>query len=133
MRLLDLNTHLTRESFKEVIPDPIRRALRLALVVLTLHVHRGAHVHRAIVVLETVATLAHIPHITINVTRDLARVSPQLLEQLVRLHQVDEGLEALALLVDLLVLAAVQELLLDFVEELILVRHDVEMVMRLLV
>ena len=47
-------------------------------------------------------------HISANVTSDFAGVRAQLLEQLVRLHQVDERLETLALLIDFLVLSSLK-------------------------
>ena len=78
-------------------------------------------------------TRTNVPHITVDVACDFARVRPQFFEQLVCFHQVDERLEALALLVNFLILASVQKLFLDFVEELILVRHDIVMVVCLLI
>ena len=49
--------------------------------------------------------------------RHPTRVSAQLFEELVCFHQVYEALEALALLINLLVLATMQQLFLDLVEQ----------------
>ena len=56
-------------------------------------------------------------------------VSAQLFEELVGLHQVDEALETLALLVHLLVLAPMQQLLLDFVKQLVPIGSQVGIMM----
>ena len=133
MRLLELNTHLTGEALDEIISNPVRGILQFIFMVIAIHVNRRAHVDRVIDSLLAVCTSTNISHITVDITCDFAWVRPQLLEQLVCFHQVDERLEALALLVDFLILASVQKLFLDLVEELILMGHDVVMVVRFLI
>ena len=71
--------------------------------------------------------------ISCEIASNLARVRPQLLKQLVSLHQVDEALEALALLIDLLVLTALQQLFLDFLEQLVLLGHQGVLLLQLIV
>ena len=111
------DAHLTRQPLKEVVSDPrhgVLAARVILQVVIAVHVDGRAHVDG---VVAGVLRRAHrIFHVTVYVTCDLARVRAQLLEQLVCLHKVDERLEALALLVDFLVLASLQQLFLDFVQ-----------------
>ena len=54
-----------------------------------------------------------------------ARIHPDLLEQLIRIHQVNETLETLAFLIDFLILAPIEQLFLDFIEKLVLVVHEI--------
>ena len=72
---------------------------------LTVHVDRVG-VNRGI--LEGALAVGSLLHISVQVTSDFPRIRPQLLEQLIAIHEVDEALEALALLVDLLVLTSMQ-------------------------
>ena len=86
--------------------------------------HGRAHVNRA-VELSLCAPHPSVLHVAVDVARDVAWVGAQLLEQLVCLHQVDERFEALALLVDLLVLATMEKIFLHFLKQKVLMIHDV--------
>ena len=75
--------------------------------------------------MESSLAVGSLLHISVQVTCDFPGICAQLLEQLVGIHEVDKALEALALLVDLLVLTPMQKFFLHAVKQLILVRHEI--------
>ena len=67
-------------------------------------------------------TLMYVP---LQVPRHLPRIRSELLKQLISLHQVDKALEALALLIDFLILSAIEQFFLDAFKQWIPLHHQV--------
>mmetsp|Transcript_1880 Transcript_1880/g.2829 ORF Transcript_1880/g.2829 Transcript_1880/m.2829 type:complete len:122 (-) Transcript_1880:539-904(-) len=97
-------TEFLIELADEILRD-LARFCRPRLILLLIRIYLG-HVHR--VVVETLLLKIEAAGIPCQVTSHTAWVSPELLEQLIGLHQIYEALEALALLVNFLVLAPVE-------------------------
>ena len=64
-------------------------------------------------------------YVSLQVPSHLPRIRSELLEQLVSLHQVDKALETLALLVDFLILSAIEQFFLDTFKQWIPLHHQV--------
>ena len=64
-------------------------------------------------------------YVSLQVPSHLPRIRSELLEQLVSLHQVDEALETLALLIDFLILSAIEQFFLDSFKQWISLHHQV--------
>ena len=64
-------------------------------------------------------------YVSLQVPSHLPRIRSELLEQLVSLHQVDEALETLALLIDFLILTAIKQFFLDTFKQWIPLHHQV--------
>lgn len=109
---LVLNAHLARQPVEEFISDPVPSVLATATFVMMLarHMHRRAtHVHLSVdVPASNASSSRRSAHVQGDIASDLARVCSELLEQSVGLEQIDERFEALALLVNLLVLAPLE-------------------------
>ena len=64
-------------------------------------------------------------YVSLQVPSHLPRIGSQLFEQLVSLHQVDKALETLALLINFLILSAIQQFFLDAFKQRISLHHQV--------
>ena len=64
-------------------------------------------------------------YVSLKVPCHLPRIRSELLKQLVSLHQVDEALETLALLIDFLILSAIEQFFLDSFKQWISLHHQV--------
>ena len=64
-------------------------------------------------------------YVSLQVPSHLPRIRSELLEQLVSLHQVDKALETLALLIDFLILSAIEQFFLDTFKQWIPLHHQV--------